>query len=406
MPGSARAAEAAFSPLDERLGLLRGKASPALAEKIALLGSELPYIRAARMLQGLLGLQFSVSTVRRITMDLGKAARKAEELAVTVLESDPGEACVGAQVQQVKVDGAMIRRVGGAFAEVRTMVIGELQLQAEGAAQATKLSYFSLLADAKAFNQQATLEIYRRGTDNGRMVVAVNDGAEWIDEVVALHYPEAIRILDWAHASGYLHAAGHAVDGSCGGACQRLLDELGGGTPERVLELLADLIRQQESSEPVRTILEQSASYLSKRTAQLRYPQFRAAGLPIGSGIVESANKNIVQVRLKRPGMSWQPENANAILTLRCADQNGHWQTTVTSALESLRIRCRERRRAGRRARCHQKAEQAAKAVGAKATAQPYFANGRPTANHPYNRYPAVRPKTVRRRPPHGRGKI
>ena len=352
------------------------------------------------MLKDLLGVALSPSTMRRVTMDLGKAARKVEELAVTVLEGEPGEARAGTQMQQVSVDGAMIRLVGGAYVEVRTIVIAELHLQAGKAMQAKKLSYFSLLADARTFNQQATLEIYRRGTDNGRVVVAVNDGAEWIDDVVALHYPEAIRVLDWAHASGYLHAAGQAIDGSCASTCERLLNELHEGPPEHVLELLANFINQQESGAAVLKILEQSAAYLKKRTGQLRYPQFRAAGLPIGSGIVESANKNIVQARLKRSGMSWLPENANAILTLRCAEENGHWQTTMASALDSLRLQCREQRSAGRRERCRKKAEQAAISVATKVPAQPYFENGRPTRAHPYNRFPAVRPRSARRHAP------
>ena len=47
------------------------------------------------MLKDLLGVALSPSTMRRVTMDLGKAARKVEELAVTVLEGEPGEARAG-----------------------------------------------------------------------------------------------------------------------------------------------------------------------------------------------------------------------------------------------------------------------------------------------------------------------
>ena len=47
-------------------------------------------------------------------------------------------------------------------------------------------------------------------------------------------------------------------------------------------------------------------------------PAFRAAGLPVGSGVVEGAC-GAVAGRLKRGGMRWSVEDrANPILTLRC----------------------------------------------------------------------------------------
>src|SRR5262249_33676845 len=64
--------------------------------------------------------------------------------------------------------------------------------------------------------------------------------------------------------------------------------------------------------------------YLEPRLAQLQYPTFRAAGYPIGSGIVESANKVVVQDRLKGSGMHWAPTSVDPMLALRtvvCPDR-------------------------------------------------------------------------------------
>lgn len=51
----------------------------------------------------------------------------------------------------------------------------------------------------------------------------------------------------------------------------------------------------------------------------MRYPQFRAQGLPVGSGAIESAARHLVQQRLKGPGMRWSVAGAQAILALRSA---------------------------------------------------------------------------------------
>lgn len=52
------------------------------------------------------------------------------------------------------------------------------------------------------------------------------------------------------------------------------------------------------------------------------YGAARRAGYHIGSGAIESANKFISHVRLKRSGAWWYETNANNILKLRCAKYN------------------------------------------------------------------------------------
>lgn len=58
----------------------------------------------------------------------------------------------------------------------------------------------------------------------------------------------------------------------------------------------------------------------------MQYPEFQRNGWPIGSGMVESANKNVVEARLKRPGMHWERKNVNPILALRNAVCNDRWR--------------------------------------------------------------------------------
>lgn len=56
------------------------------------------------------------------------------------------------------------------------------------------------------------------------------------------------------------------------------------------------------------------------------YPTFQYNGWPIGSGIVESGNKLVVQARLKGAGMHWDPNNVNPMLALRMNLCNRGWQ--------------------------------------------------------------------------------
>ena len=67
-------------------------------------------------------------------------------------------------------------------------------------------------------------------------------------------------------------------------------------------------------------------TYLTHQDARLAYDRFRARGLDIGSGQVESACKHVVTARMKRAGMHWSPRGAQANLSLRTVYMNDQWE--------------------------------------------------------------------------------
>ncbi|MEA4883733.1 MAG: hypothetical protein VB144_08790 [Clostridia bacterium] len=67
------------------------------------------------------------------------------------------------------------------------------------------------------------------------------------------------------------------------------------------------------------------ARYLQTSRERMRYDEYRAKGYHIGSGVVESACKNVVQIRHKRPGMRWSVEGAQEVLNLRTSILNSKW---------------------------------------------------------------------------------
>src|SRR5260221_14162840 len=81
------------------------------------------------------------------------------------------------------------------------------------------------------------------------------------------------------------------------------------------------------------SVVAETLSYLEKRTAQMQYPAFQAEGWPIGSGMVESANKGVVEARLKGAGMHWSRLSVNPLLALRnavCNDRLAEaWEQSV-----------------------------------------------------------------------------
>jgi hypothetical protein len=238
----------------------------------------------------------------------------------------------GPAVQQLSLDGAMVPLVGGEWAEVKTLALGEVEqtTAADGSVRVrtTALSYFSRLTDAETFRELARGELYRRGTAAAGVVCAVQDGAEWQQRFVDHHRPDAVRILDFPHAVEHLATAGRAVFGAGTAAFSEWLGvqahTFKHGDPEHVLAALRALdVTGALDPEAARHQAE-ALAYVEKRRAQIAYADFRKLGYPIGSGAVESANKLVVEARLKGSGMRWDRASVSPMVSLRdllCSDR-------------------------------------------------------------------------------------
>ena len=363
------------------------------------LGSWMPFAHAARELGRLTGAVVSASLAERLTEAAGAAYVAEQTAAVERLEQQPTPEPAGPGLLQLSADGAMISLVGKQWVEVKTLALGRVSRAADGTVRTTDLSYFSRRAEHTAFRRLALVETYRRGVGTALEVVAVMDGADWLQRFVDFHRPDAIRILDFPHAVEYLAHASHEAFGAGTAATSEWLGiqahALKHDGPDPVLAALRALPPGEQR--------DTALGYLEPRLAQLQYPTFRAAGYPIGSGIVESANKLVVQDRLKGGGMHWAPASVDPMLALRtvaCADR---WDEAWPRISTRLRAVARERTRqlrADRRA-----ARQAASPMPAPPPPETPPASpsgtspltpipptpktiidGRPTKAHPWNR--------------------
>jgi hypothetical protein len=151
-----------------------------------------------------------------------------------------------------------------------------------------------------------------------------------------------VRILDFPHAVEHLSAAVQATLGVGAVATAVWLamhaHELKHGDPDAVLAALGAL-PVHDAADPAAAAVarDQALGYLTARREQIAYARFQAMGLPIGSGMVESANKLVVEERLKGPGMHWARPNVDPMLALRCIAANDRWEEAWPRIARSLR---------------------------------------------------------------------
>jgi hypothetical protein len=353
--GSVRSAGRVFFPLDEELELLPGSLTPHAGECLVRLGAWLPFGQAAKMLAACVGVQVSEATARRSTETAGAAFEAVQTAEAHRIAREAPLAPDGPDRQLLSVDGAMVPLVHGEWAEVKTLALGVVRPSVphgeEWVVHTDQLSYFSRMQEATQFSQLALVEIHQRGVERAGQVVAVMDGAEWQQGFVDFHCPDAVRVLDFPHAAERLSGIAAEIHGQGTPAIRQWLDprlhQLKHDGPAALLAELRDLHRQHPDQE----VLAENLTYLEKREAQLHYPEFQAQGWPIGSGVVESANKVVVEARLKGAGKHWARAHVNPMVALRTLVCNDRWEEGWPQIAMQLRHQATEQRRVLRQKR-------------------------------------------------------
>jgi len=349
--------------------------------------------------------------VRRGTERAG-ALYEARQTAQSQQASPAEPPVIRCEQQVISTDGAYVPLVKGEWAEVRTVAIGEAkeEITAQGKREVhtRHMSYFSRMTDAVTFGDQAQVEMQRRGVSQAKAVCAVTDGADWIQGFIDLHRPDAVRILDFPHAAEHLslliealQQAGVVLPANVLERSLHILKHRGPGLLLRWCDRLPAALRELEA-------VQKQVHYFRKRISLMQYPSYQRQGWPIGSGMVESANKVVVQARLKGAGMHWEPAHVNPLLALRTASCSERWDEAWQEAMQEhhSQLEITRKLQADARLQSHlssllllllrfhpspvktappppRRTEPAATLPG----------SSRPSAHHPWKRAPACRPK-------------
>jgi hypothetical protein len=191
-------------------------------------------------------------------------------------------------------------------------------------------SYRVVLGEKAAFAPALKAELARRRVYDGEDLTTVNDGADWIWDLVQSYLPAwRVEVLDWCHAMQNLAKASNAAWGE-GTEESRLWlaareNELWQGQRMQVDNALHRLPRRRgERGKAIRQV----KGYIDQHWEQIQYERFRQDGRPIGSGTVESGAKNVVQWRMKRGGQSWSRPGATRMLVALGELHSKRWSPT------------------------------------------------------------------------------
>jgi hypothetical protein len=188
-------------------------------------------------------------------------------------------------------------------------------------------TFVGAIESSEQFGERIYHEALRRGLSGAHRTVVLADGARYNWEIAALHFPQAIQIVDLFHAREHLGLMCSLLIPGGGKAKERLRKRWEGLLDEGELQtILSEAHTRMPRSGKRRAALKKESAYFCNNAHRMRYDEFRALGLFVGSGVVEAGCKTVIGKRLKQSGMEWTVRGANAIISLRCCHLSGRME--------------------------------------------------------------------------------
>jgi hypothetical protein len=334
-------------PVDRELDVENVDSSPGVRRMQALVGAEAAFEHGREQMKLLAGLEVSTKSVERAAESIGADIAKGEQreiaqavqLELPMIVGDP------IPILYVQMDGTGVPVVkketegrkgknDGQPAYTREVKLGcvftQTKSDEEGYAvrDPDSTTYTGSIETAEEFGKRIYLEAWNRGWSRAVQKAVISDGAEWIRNIVEVHFPGAVHIVDLYHARQHLWEVARLLYPNDPGSQKawmkihqkRLLDK------GKIEKLVAALRALQHPDPKVLEKTRIEADYFEKNAERMRYPKFRKRHLFVGSGVIEAGCRTVIAARLKQSGMFWTVRGANAIIALRCCYLNGHFE--------------------------------------------------------------------------------
>jgi len=352
-------------PALEHLGFIE-RFSPASASAISREATALASFREARESQASRGLDVSTNTVRRITRICGERLLRARDARVEGFEQGdlPDSRELAGKRVAVVFDGGRTRtriprrrgrrrhKTGRRgydtpWREPKLMAI--YAFDANGIKTTEPPMYEGTFESWDDAFRIFTAECSRRGIAAAVEVVVLGDGSRNIwDRVdpfiraLGIEPSRVTKVVDFYHATEHLTDLVQLCRGWSKAKRERWLasakHHLKAGEVEKIIEAGEELKIGRRAPQ-----VEKALNYFRERKDLMRYGAFKDAGIPRGSGVVESAIRRVVNLRLKGPGIFWEVDNAERLLALRTRYKAGRWNEAEHDFFALPAIACERR---------------------------------------------------------------
>jgi hypothetical protein len=343
------------------VGLPASALTAGLEELTTLLATTVPHTMAVQLVQQMLGVEVSAQAVkssveRRAAQVIhlqDAAAQEVQDYQTKWGKSPPyvtaPAAARAVDVAYLELDGVLVltreatardpaeagrggpgRRYAVTGREVKNAILYEdtaCVQESAGRGALLEKTYLAVLGTWLPLACLIWVAMLKRGWQRARLLVVLSDGAEWIRSLCHWLPVPVLLILDLYHVKHKLWELAATLYGESTAAARAWAQEQG----ERIEQgqaalVLAALAALSETHPKARDQLASVQTYLRRNQDRMDYPSYRAQGLRVGSGAIESTNYHVTGARLKLQGMRWSVVGAAQMARLRADLFNGVWQ--------------------------------------------------------------------------------
>lgn len=340
-----------IAPFDEELGLTANQKSDAGLQQVAcLVAIFVPFETAAMLLKQMTGNDISGQAIWKWVQAAGQRMMKNLEAELEALaagklpEKETMSAEIAAQTLLMGADGVMVpfrpqsktARGKTKWREVKVAIFARLgTVRTRAGRQIPRLHRHrvaAVLGDIDDLSERMWLESLKQGMQEAPQVVWLSDGARGLWRLFDERFQSyAIGVLDFYHAAQNIWFGIKIwLDGRTT-HCQKWFTDarhrLRHGQADDVLSDIKAASALPGLPDSAEKALTKLYNYLDKHRDHIQYDKFKEMGVPIGSGLVESTCKWLIQQRFKGVGMRWSEDGFNHLIHLRLAWVNGRFDT-------------------------------------------------------------------------------
>lgn len=339
-------------PLDAMLGMAGRYMTPDVEEMVSFASAAMTPCEVGQIMGKALPVAPSPTAIKRTIRDVGNFL---ETNKVTVEEQIAAASPLSEEGSNLVVswDGVMVPLRDDGETTWKEAAVGRVSICSEPSEEDGKPSvidsrYFARMPEPgmpTLIEQVAACVAEVRAQRAFDHVGVICDGKDsiWNAAAKRSEFDGAVFILDFYHASQTLSAVADAIFGKGTDEARRWHERrrnLLQLEEDAILKLLRTLRRYEKrlpSGSDERDVVRRAVKHFKKNRRRMRYAEFIAMGLPIGSGQIESAAKNIVQARLKRSGMRWSIDGGQHVLNIRTRVKDERWDTAWDAYMASRR---------------------------------------------------------------------
>jgi len=338
-----------ITPSDQALGLQPNqRVSNEIKQVSSALAVFVPYSIASSLLKMLTGVGISSGAIWNWAQDAGRRAMIRLENELSAFEDAPSEPVnIEDKTQKLPLviggDGVMVPfrpHTGSpkgktAWREVKVGIFARLSQRVTRKGRTVSVlvhrHLVAVLGNIDEFRSRMQVAAVRQGILNAEIVVWLSDGGRGFWGVYnELFSGRAQGILDFYHAAQNIwKGAKNWLDGRTNKAREwfdKARHWLRHGNATKVIDDLREGLNQNNLPESAGEAMGNVIKYLETHKDHIQYDHYKELNLPIGSGMVESACKWLIQQRFKCVGMRWSENGFNNLLHLRLAWVNGTFE--------------------------------------------------------------------------------